>query len=224
MGGTEQVQPTDFPMNEEAANKTSEGAGTGDGASEATKTPPAKTEVKKVVSRVRDAKSSSSDRGPKAAPVDADRSDSDSAGEAKERAPREIKTVIEEAPKEAASRSNGREERRRPARNRRTARSSSQQSRSSEPVDPEELAKRAWKIFQSDVAEEGITLVDNSTGRQLALRSFELARVFLEEQARQTKLCSPSSEPKRRSTTQSGDQPAGSRDEEQKDEESSEGS
>ena len=211
-------------MNEEAANKTSEGAGTGDGASEATKVPPAKNEAKKVVSRVRDAKSSSSDRAPKAVPVDADRSDSGSAGEARERAPREIKTVIEDAPKEAAPRSNGREERRRPTRGRRTAKGSTQQQSQSrsEPVDPDELGKRAWKIYQSDVAEEGITLIDNSTGRQLALRSFELARVFLEEQARQTKLCSTPAEPQRKSAAQSGDKPAAKMDEGQ-DEESSEG-
>lgn len=51
-------------------------------------------------------------------------------------------------------------------------------------VDPNDLAKRAWKIYQADIAEEGIALVNNSIGRELAQRSFELARIFLEEEAR----------------------------------------
>ena len=35
--------------------------------------------------------------------------------------------------------------------------------------------------------EEGIALVDDKTGRHLALRSFDLARIFLEEKAKQSR-------------------------------------
>jgi hypothetical protein len=54
-----------------------------------------------------------------------------------------------------------------------------------EPVDAKALARKAWKLYQADIAEEGIALVDDKAGRTLALRSFDLARIFLEEKARQ---------------------------------------
>lgn len=139
---------------------------------------------KKVVSRIRDAKSDSSDRQPKEAPVEETRPDG-------QQETKEIKTIVEKAPEKDGRGGDAREERRKPGRGRRGGKAGGSSPRgggSSEPVDPEELAKRAWKIFQSDVAEEGIALVDNATGRQLALRSFELARVFLEEQSRQRRL------------------------------------
>lgn len=55
------------------------------------------------------------------------------------------------------------------------------------PVDAKKLASKAWKLYQADIAEEGIALVDDKTGRHLALRSFDLARIFLEEKAKQSR-------------------------------------
>lgn len=60
--------------------------------------------------------------------------------------------------------------------------------RTLEPVNVKELGKKAWKIYQADIAEEGIALVDDKTGRNLALRSFDLARMFLEEEAKQKRM------------------------------------
>lgn len=54
-------------------------------------------------------------------------------------------------------------------------------------LDPEDLAKKAWKIFQSEVAEEGLALIGEQDARELSRKSFRLAEVFLEEQARRTR-------------------------------------
>lgn len=186
-------------MNDEAPNSNSESEAPAEEPKEEKKARPARKSTKKVVRGVRDAKTRSGSRdadgGSEGDGGSAD--DQGKAAESSEEAPQEIPMVVEEAPREGRSNS-GREERRRPARGRRAAKSTSS-SRTVEPVDADELSKRAWKIFQADVAEEGITLIDNSTGRNLALRSFELARVFLEEQARQLKLNNPpkDKEPKR---------------------------
>ncbi len=53
-----------------------------------------------------------------------------------------------------------------------------------EPVDLKAQAKMAWQLYRADVAEEGLELVKEAEGRKLAQRSFDLARVFLEEKAR----------------------------------------
>ena len=53
-----------------------------------------------------------------------------------------------------------------------------------EPIDAKAQAKMAWKLYQADIAEEGLELVREEDGRKLAVRSFDLARVFLEEKAR----------------------------------------
>ncbi len=52
------------------------------------------------------------------------------------------------------------------------------------PIDAEELAGKAWELYRADIAEEGIALVGNDEGKKLAARSFELAKIFLEEKAR----------------------------------------
>jgi hypothetical protein len=197
-------------MNEEAPNKTSDSEENRDGAGEERKTRPPKRGSKKVVSRVRDAKSTSADREPKAAPLD---SESDAAPEPKEQAQREIQTFIEEAPQASRENrsNNSRDERRKPSRGRRSPQANPNTQTKLESVDVEELAKRAWKIYQADVSEEGIALIDNSTGRQLALRSFELARVFLEEKARQERLCNASADSKGRGeSNRSGSRDRGS--------------
>lgn len=51
-------------------------------------------------------------------------------------------------------------------------------------VDSELLAKRAWKIYLSEVSEEGVALVGDSDAKELSRRCFRLAEIFLEEQAR----------------------------------------
>lgn len=50
--------------------------------------------------------------------------------------------------------------------------------------DPELLAKFAWKIYLSEVSEEGVALVGDNDAKELSRRCFRLAEIFLEEQAR----------------------------------------
>lgn len=51
-------------------------------------------------------------------------------------------------------------------------------------LDSELLAKFAWKIFLSEVSEEGVALVGDNDAKDLSRRCFRLAEIFLEEQAR----------------------------------------
>jgi hypothetical protein len=51
-------------------------------------------------------------------------------------------------------------------------------------LDPEEVAKKAWRIFQSEVGEEGLALIDDHDAREISRRCFRLAEIFLEEAAR----------------------------------------
>ena len=51
-------------------------------------------------------------------------------------------------------------------------------------LDPELLAKFAWKIYLSEVSEEGVALVGDHDAKELTRRCFRLAEIFLEEQAR----------------------------------------
>lgn len=51
-------------------------------------------------------------------------------------------------------------------------------------VDPELLARHAWKIFLAEVSEEGIALINDHDARELTRRCFRLAEIFLEEQTR----------------------------------------
>ena len=51
-------------------------------------------------------------------------------------------------------------------------------------IDSKDLAKKAWKIFQSEVTEEGLALVDDNGLRDYARSSFNAARLFLEEKER----------------------------------------
>lgn len=51
-------------------------------------------------------------------------------------------------------------------------------------LDPELLAKFAWKIYLAEVSEEGVALVSDSDAKELTRRCFRLAEIFLEEQAR----------------------------------------
>jgi hypothetical protein len=53
-------------------------------------------------------------------------------------------------------------------------------------INPEFLAKSAWKIYLAEVSEEGVALVGDQDARELARRCFRLAEIFLEEQGRRS--------------------------------------
>ena len=53
-------------------------------------------------------------------------------------------------------------------------------------VDSKDLTKKAWKIFESEVTEEGLALLDDNGLRDYARSSFNAARLFLEEKERVT--------------------------------------
>jgi hypothetical protein len=108
---------------------------------------------------------------------------------------------------------------RRSGRQRRTS-SGTTPRRVAEPVNQKSLSKKAWKIFQADIAEEGIALVDDKTGRNLALRSFELARMFLEEEGRHRRSVAAAKEEARKNPA-SASRPRGDLDEAESDESSS---
>jgi hypothetical protein len=48
-------------------------------------------------------------------------------------------------------------------------------------LDPEKVAKNAWKIFLAEVSEEGVALIGDNDARELARRSFRLSEIFMEE-------------------------------------------
>ncbi len=51
-------------------------------------------------------------------------------------------------------------------------------------VSEDHLRKKAWKIYESEVTEEGLALLDDSGLRDYARASFNAARIFLEEEGR----------------------------------------
>lgn len=51
-------------------------------------------------------------------------------------------------------------------------------------LDPESVAKLAWKIYLAEVSEEGVALISDSDAKELTHRCFRLAEIFMEEQAR----------------------------------------
>lgn len=51
-------------------------------------------------------------------------------------------------------------------------------------INSKDLAKKAWKIFESEVTEEGLALLDDNGLRDYARSSFNAARLFLEEEGR----------------------------------------
>lgn len=61
-----------------------------------------------------------------------------------------------------------------------------QQQVQAAPIDAKELSKKAWKVFLSEVSEEGLALIGDKEGRELAKRSFKIAELFLEEQGRRS--------------------------------------
>ncbi|MDP0490970.1 MAG: hypothetical protein Q7Q71_07975 [Verrucomicrobiota bacterium JB023] len=72
-------------------------------------------------------------------------------------------------------------------RSRRGGRSGEERNRDSsdkKKFDPEEVAEKAWLIYQGELEEEGVSLIDPRRGREIARRCFELAVVFCEERER----------------------------------------
>jgi len=55
------------------------------------------------------------------------------------------------------------------------------------PIDEDQLQKKAWEIYLSEVTEEGLALLDDNGLRSFARGSFQAARVFLEEEQRHGK-------------------------------------
>ena len=51
-------------------------------------------------------------------------------------------------------------------------------------LDPESVAKLAWKIYLAEVSEEGVALIGDSDAKELSHRCFRLAEIFMEEQSR----------------------------------------
>lgn len=75
--------------------------------------------------------------------------------------------------------------RRRRNRNRRGGDNQPQNQPFSQPkVDPQELVRRAWKIFLGEVTEEGLALMDDRTAAEASRRAFRVAELFLQEAAR----------------------------------------
>ena len=52
------------------------------------------------------------------------------------------------------------------------------------PVDKDEAAAKAWEIYQGELEEEGVSLVDPRRARDVARRCLELATIFCEERDR----------------------------------------
>jgi len=54
-------------------------------------------------------------------------------------------------------------------------------------LDSDEVSKKAWKIFLSEVGEEGLALIDDHDAREISRRCFRLAEIFMEEASRRNR-------------------------------------
>lgn len=54
-------------------------------------------------------------------------------------------------------------------------------------LDSEAVERKAWKIFQAEVGEEGLALIDDHDAREISRRCFRLAEIFLDEAARRSR-------------------------------------
>lgn len=77
-----------------------------------------------------------------------------------------------------------RKRRRNRNRNREDNNRDQQQGQNTPKVDPDELNRRAWKIFLGEVTEEGLALMDDRTAAEASRRAFKVAEIFLLEAAR----------------------------------------
>ena len=71
-----------------------------------------------------------------------------------------------------------------PSRSRPSRRGGRREGGSRVKVDEEELGTKAWKVFQQEIAEEGLALIDEKAARLLAEKSIIVTRAFLEERER----------------------------------------
>lgn len=86
---------------------------------------------------------------------------------------------------------NGGKRRRRRNRNRRGGEGQPQAQQPTQPrVNPDELVRRAWKIFLGEVTEEGLALMDDRTAAEASRRAFRVAELFLQEAARRNPVSS----------------------------------
>jgi len=69
-------------------------------------------------------------------------------------------------------------------RNERNDRSEKREEAPRPPISAKHLKKKAWQIFESEVTEEGLALLDDNGLREYARSSFNAARLFLEEAGR----------------------------------------
>lgn len=84
----------------------------------------------------------------------------------------------------------GRRKRRR-NRNRNKDNQQQPQPQQSPRVDPDELVRRAWKIYLGEVTEEGLALMDDRTAQEASRRAFRVAEHFLVEAARHRRPVQP---------------------------------
>ncbi|MBR1996844.1 MAG: hypothetical protein IJ993_00355 [Akkermansia sp.] len=66
-----------------------------------------------------------------------------------------------------------------------------QQPRFTTDIDPDELVRRAWKIYLGEVTEEGLALMDDRTATEASRRAFRVAELFLTEAARHRRPATP---------------------------------
>ena len=89
---------------------------------------------------------------------------------------------------------NGGKNRRKRRRNRNRNRDNEQnqqQPQFTPAIDPEELVRRAWKIYLGEVTEEGLALMDDRTAAEASRRAFRVAELFLTEAARRRRPTAP---------------------------------
>ncbi|MDB4618463.1 hypothetical protein OAG53_02180, partial [Akkermansiaceae bacterium] len=63
-------------------------------------------------------------------------------------------------------------------------RHSNESSKPRVPVNKKKLKEKAWKIYLSEVTEEGLALLDDQALRAYARGSLNAARIYLEEELR----------------------------------------
>ena len=88
------------------------------------------------------------------------------------------------APETVGGNEGGGRRKRRRNRNRNKDNQQQPQPQQSARVDPDELVRRAWKIYLGEVTEEGLALMDDRTAQEASRRAFRVAEHFLVEAAR----------------------------------------
>lgn len=87
----------------------------------------------------------------------------------------------EKSDEEGDEKSEGRNRR---GRNRRGGQGREESNSKRPAIDKDEAAAKAWEIYQGELEEEGVSLVDPRRAREVARRCLELATVFCEERDR----------------------------------------